>query len=240
MSAISKKKVRDFLDRSRRARKMKRKGQIFEDLVCYLVESVPGIAKPKRNILNPYHSEEVDVSFWNERPASGFYFLPNTILIDKLNRLGERLTPRGVRLYMVGPGDISRLDRRHVTHLGVVSYDAAWDYIFHADVGVVVAPGPFVHNNESTKIYHYLRAGVPVVSEAGFPNDHVVVESRLGYVVPNGDVEAMAARVEDAANRQWDRAAAIDYVLRHHTWHARAAVYQPLITTRAAETVRAQ
>ena len=85
MAAISQKKVRNFVDRSRRARKTKTQGQIVEDLVCYLVESVPGISVTKRNILNAYHSEEVDVGIWNEKSASGFYFLPNTILIEAKN-----------------------------------------------------------------------------------------------------------------------------------------------------------
>jgi len=57
--------------------------------------------------------------------------------------------------------------------MGAVSYERSWDYLHHADVGVLVAAGPFMHNNESTKIYHYLRVGLPVVSEAGFPNDPV-------------------------------------------------------------------
>ncbi len=85
MAAISQKRIRDLLERSRRARKTKRKGQLFEDLACYLMESVPGISVTKRNILNPYHSEEIDVGIWNEKPASGFYFLPNTILIEAKN-----------------------------------------------------------------------------------------------------------------------------------------------------------
>jgi hypothetical protein len=85
MGTISQKKVKEFLDRSQRARKTKTKGQIFEDLVCYLMESVPGISVTKRNVLNPYHSEEVDVGVWNEKAPSGFYFLPNTILIEAKN-----------------------------------------------------------------------------------------------------------------------------------------------------------
>jgi len=126
-----------------------------------------------------------------------------------------------------------------VTHLGVADYETAWNYIRHAHVGVVVAPGAFVHNNESTKIYHYLRAGLPVVSEAGFPNDHVVREAGLGHVVANDDIDEMARRVAEAAVADWDRQAAIDYILRHHTWDARAQVYEPVIASRAAAAKRA-
>jgi|ERR1043166_1334427 hypothetical protein len=85
MATISQKKVRDFLSRAKTAKKMKVKGQLFEDLVCYIVERIPGISVTKRNILNPYHSEEIDVGVWNEKVPGGLSFLPNTILIEAKN-----------------------------------------------------------------------------------------------------------------------------------------------------------
>jgi hypothetical protein len=86
-----------------------------------------------------------------------------------------------------------------------------------------------MHNNESTKIYHYLRAGLPVVSEAGFPNDDVVRQSRLGFVVENGRLDLMADRMLEAAQARWDRASAIRYILDHHTWRQRAEVYDRVL-----------
>ncbi|HEY3306283.1 MAG TPA: hypothetical protein VGL70_22410 [Candidatus Binatia bacterium] len=153
----------------------------------------------------------------------------NRVLTTKLNRLGELFSRRGGRLYMLGSGDVSGLDGKHVTYLGVASYDRAWEYFHHADVGLVVAAGEFNHNNESSKIYHYLRAGLPVVSEAGFPNDNVVVESKLGFVVANGALEAMAAKAAEAADKAWDREYAVSYILNHHTWDRRVEVYHELL-----------
>ena len=153
----------------------------------------------------------------------------NRVLSAKLNALGRHLAARGARLYFLGTGNTRVLDREVVTHLGHASYEASWNYLRFANVGIVVAAGPFMHNNESTKIYHYLRAALPVVSEAGFPNDHVVTESGLGEVVPNGDMAFMAERVEAAVRRDWDRDAAVAYVLGTHTWDCRAAVYDRLI-----------
>src|SRR5213078_1722747 len=83
-------------------------------------------------------------------------------IIDKLNALGRELTSRGARLYMCGVGDVSRLNRADVTYLGRLPYHRTWNYFQHADVGVVVSAGAFMHHNESSKIYHYLRAGLPV------------------------------------------------------------------------------
>ncbi len=153
----------------------------------------------------------------------------NRVLTRKLNRLGERLDGSGIRLVFQGPGDAGSLDSRWVDNLGSCTYEDSWNYLRHATVGVVVSAGPFMHNNESTKIYHYLRAGVPVVSEEGFPNDYVVRESGLGFVVASEDMDRLAAKVIEAAGASWDRAAGIRYILENHTWDHRASIYAPLI-----------
>jgi glycosyltransferase involved in cell wall biosynthesis len=153
----------------------------------------------------------------------------NDVLVAKLNRLGELLRGRGCWLYMIGVGDVSRLDPECVTCLGVVSHDDAWSFFGHAHVGIVVSAGTFMHNNESTKIYHYLRAGLPVVSESGFPNDDVVRDSCLGFVVDSGDLPGMAQRIEEAARATWDRATAVRYMMEHHTWDTRVDVYDRLL-----------
>jgi hypothetical protein len=85
MARISQNRVRGFLNRSQNANTTKAKGQIFEDLVCYLFEQVPGITISQRNILNPYQSEEVDICFWNEKANNGFHFLPNAFLVEAKN-----------------------------------------------------------------------------------------------------------------------------------------------------------
>lgn len=153
----------------------------------------------------------------------------NSVLVLKLNRLGETLSRRGVQMYMLGPGDVRKLDKRYVTYLGVVSYEEAWNYFHFAHVGVVVSAGKFMHNNESSKVYHYLRVGLPVVSEAGFPNDNVVVESKLGFVVENNNLELMAQKIEEAAHTDWDRDYAINYILSNHTWDKRVEIYDKVI-----------
>ena len=152
----------------------------------------------------------------------------NDVLVAKLNQLGELLRGRGCRLYIIGFGDVSKLDPRCVTYLGAVQHVEAWNFFGHADVGIVVSAGTYMHNNESTKIYHYLRAGLPVVSESGFPNDDVVRRSGLGFVVDSGDIAGMAQRVADASRAMWDRDTAMRYVMEHHTWDARVEVYDRL------------
>jgi hypothetical protein len=152
-------------------------------------------------------------------------------IANKLNRLGALLYERGARLYVVGPGDRRSLDPRYITYCGAVPYEESWDYIHFAAVGIALTFGEGMcnHNNESTKIYHYLRAGLPVVSEAGFPNDNVILESGLGHVVENGALDVMAERILEAAHASWDRERAIRYILDNHTWEKRAEIYDRIL-----------
>jgi hypothetical protein len=151
------------------------------------------------------------------------------VLAGKLNELGRLLNTKGVQLFVLGTGEAESLDHAHVTYLGAADYEASWNYLQHAHVGVVVAAGPFHHNNESTKIYHYLRVGLPVVSEAGFPNDDLVRAAHLGYVVPSGDMSALAHAVVHATRSDWDRDRAVRFILERHTWDIRAEFYDQVI-----------
>jgi hypothetical protein len=149
----------------------------------------------------------------------------HVVLVRKLNEVGRRLAAHGIRLCFMGPGERGALDHAAVEDLGIVPYVRSWPYLQHADVGLVLALGPVPNENESTKIYHYRRAGLPTVCEAGFPNEGLVEEAGLGRVVANGDVAGLAAAVVAALEASWDRARAVELVLGRHTWRHRAAVY---------------
>ncbi len=153
----------------------------------------------------------------------------NRAICAKLNKLGELLDGQGVRLFMIGSGDVSALAQRYVQYLGVVPYTETWDYLHHADVGIVVSAGKFMHNNESSKIYHYLRAGLPVVTESGFPNDFLVTETNLGYVTASEDMPLMAEKIASTVAQSWNSSQAVKQILAHHTWEQRALVYQKII-----------
>jgi len=113
--------------------------------------------------------------------------------------------------------------------LGEVPLPKCWDYFYYANIGIVVSAGKFMHNNESTKIYHYIRAGLPVVSESGFPNDDVVRESKLGFVTENGNMELMAQNIIKAATTDWNKDYAKEYIIKNHTWDKRVEVYDKLL-----------
>jgi glycosyltransferase involved in cell wall biosynthesis len=158
----------------------------------------------------------------------------NQRLTASLNALGRRLVDHRIRLYFLGGGDTTGLDANAVRSVGAVAHERAWDYMRAADVGLVLALGGAPNENESTKIYHYLRVGLPVVCESGFPNERLVTDLAMGEVVANGDVDGMAAAVARVAGAAWDRDAATAHVLAHHTWDARAATYAPVIARACA------
>jgi hypothetical protein len=53
--------------------------------MCYIFSRAPGITISRRNRLNAFSTEEVDVAFWNEKSVRGFYFLPHIILVECKN-----------------------------------------------------------------------------------------------------------------------------------------------------------
>lgn len=60
-------------------------GRALEDMICYVFTQVPGILITRRNEMNAFHTEEIDVALWNDGHGDGFFFLPNIILVECKN-----------------------------------------------------------------------------------------------------------------------------------------------------------
>src|SRR5689334_15713932 len=58
------------------------KGKAFEDLACYLLEGIPGIAIIARNAMNTFATEEIDVACKNENDPKGLGALADFILVE--------------------------------------------------------------------------------------------------------------------------------------------------------------
>jgi Glycosyl transferases group 1 len=177
---------------------------------------------------NPYWEFAEKIAVYIGNLYAGAQKQVNLLWQRRLNALGRLLKRRGIRLCVIGPGEIEELDPTAVTYLGAVENDRIWDYHYFADVGIVLAQGDVQHN-ESSKIYYYLRAGLPVVSETPVPNNAVIRESGLGLIAAYGDDRMMVEMIEDAIHRKWPREEAITYVLEHHTWEKRAQLYADVI-----------
>jgi Restriction endonuclease len=85
MPAIDQAMVAGFVQASAVAQTTTEKGRALEDLICYVFGAVPGIAITRRNQMNVFHTEEVDVAFFNDKAPDGLPFLPDLILVEAKN-----------------------------------------------------------------------------------------------------------------------------------------------------------
>lgn len=60
------------------------KGHALENLICLLLEAVPG-TRIRRNLVDVFRAEEVDVLLYNLKAPNGFHFLSNIILVECKN-----------------------------------------------------------------------------------------------------------------------------------------------------------
>jgi len=152
----------------------------------------------------------------------------NELWQARLNSLGRLLKTKGIELVVAGPGQTGSLEADALTYVGALDSEAIWDHLHFAAVGIALAFGP-QQIFECSKIYNYLRAGLPVVSEAPIPNNELIRATGLGLICDFGDDLMLAEMVEDAVERAWDGRAAVRHMVETHTWDKRAAIYDHLL-----------
>jgi hypothetical protein len=57
------------------------KGKLYEELVRYLFEAVPGCIA-ERNLTNVFRTEQIDLAVGNAQLAGGMWLLPHVILVE--------------------------------------------------------------------------------------------------------------------------------------------------------------
>jgi hypothetical protein len=86
MGAIDPAQVQAYLDAGVAAANTTEQGRALEDLISYVFEQVPGIVITRRNQMNVFNTEEVDVAFFNDKIGDGgLPFLPELILVEAKN-----------------------------------------------------------------------------------------------------------------------------------------------------------
>jgi hypothetical protein len=86
MVSLDTERVRALIDAGRRPDATTAvRGRALEDLVCYVFGQIPGISITRRNAMNEFHTEEIDVALWNDAHPDGLHFLPHIILIESKN-----------------------------------------------------------------------------------------------------------------------------------------------------------
>ena len=85
MARVSQAGIQRFLERGDNGQTTTERGRALESLICYLFGKMPGISVTRRNWLDTFKSEEIDVAFWNDRNPRGLFFLPYIILVECKN-----------------------------------------------------------------------------------------------------------------------------------------------------------
>ena len=151
-----------------------------------------------------------------------------------LNRLARRLRSANpdIELHVVGKdslvhyaGESEPIDRSAVHVHDPVDEIEAWQYILHADVGIALAPSPDAFESELSKIYYYLRGGLPVVTESVVPNRDVVREASHGTVACYDDLDDLAAKTLEALQLPRRDAGVMHHMVERHSWQQRAQIY---------------
>jgi len=113
---------------------------------------------------------------------------------------------------------------------GEVDEPRVWDFIRHARLGLALAAGPDEFDNDSSKVYAYLRGGLPVVVEHRVLQGELVMEHGMGAVCSFDDSADLVERILEQIRRPApvNRAAVMEVMARDFSWDRRAETYAAL------------
>ena len=175
---------------------------------------------------NPFDPEEPAILFLGSLAAPR--------MIDMINKAAERLQGK-VKFHLVGlnkcglygGGDTCFPNRLIVDH-GEMPENEVWNYIQHADIGLALATGPHAFDNDVSKIFNYLRGGLPVLTEDPILTNKLVKQTGLGKIFMYGNVDDLisnALELLDNPMKQKKKEAVMKFMIEHHSWEKRVKDY---------------
>ncbi len=96
-----------------------------------------------------------------------------------------------------------------------------WTYLRWAAAGLALAAGPEPFDNDSSKVTHYLRAGLPVACEAPILQGPLTQRLGMGRITPYNDTAGLAEALGELLVNPPGPArvrSARTYMARHHGW----------------------
>ena len=109
---------------------------------------------------------------------------------------------------------------------GPLSGARLWDFVAWASFGVALATGPDAFDNDSSKVYTYLRAGLPVLCEEPILQWSLIAELGMGHGFPFDDLAGMLAQARALlAVEHPDRQAAMRRMAAEQGWDRRVSIY---------------
>lgn len=177
---------------------------------------------------NPYEGREPAVLFLGSLAAGR--------MVRILNDLAETLQGEAF-VHFVGLNKCSMYGEETdcrlaplVTDHGERPEQEVWDFIRYAKVGLALATGPLRFDNDISKIFNYLRGGLPVLSESPIVNNHLIYETGHGSVFEFDDFGDMISKLRGILeNPPGNREAVMEFMIREHSWDTRVETYRTFL-----------
>lgn len=158
-------------------------------------------------------------------------------MVRLLNEAARRLRGR-CKVHVVGAnktklyggGDQDLLSPEIVQH-GEIPEGETWDFVRCAHIGLALAAGPDAFDNDLSKIYSYLRGGLPVLSEEHVANNGLVLESGFGTVFRYDDPESLVSKAVELLERPpiHKRRSTMEWMALEHSWERRVENLRDLL-----------
>jgi len=123
---------------------------------------------------------------------------------------------------MYGAGKEAPLDKP-ISYHGEIPEPEIWRYIEHSSVGLALATGPHAFDNDLSKMFYYLRGGLPVISEETVCTNYLLQETSYGDIAPFDDPYAFQQRLLHLLRKPPCalKETVMEYMVRHHSWENR-------------------
>lgn len=165
--------------------------------------------------------------------------LSNNKIVDALNTIGKGLKRHGWNLKIIGSNKTKYYcSQKHSINTSLCSYlepipvEETWQHLQNASVGIAIAPGSHIFENETSKIYYYLRAGLPIVCEERIPNSDLILELNWGWVFKYEDYKDAVDKIicaSELKNNDAKKRSVISHMIDKHSWDKRAEILDNII-----------
>jgi len=171
--------------------------------------------------VKPYSGETPVLLFLGSLAAPRMVRVLN-VLSEMLGDCCEIHTIGSNKTGLYGSGEYEALSSLIHNH-GELPEGSVWPYIQYASVGLALATGPHVFDNDLSKMFTYLRGGLPILSEDNVLTNYLINETGYGRVVPYDDLHAMALETREMlANPMGpSRDAVMQFMIANHSWDRR-------------------
>ncbi len=184
---------------------------------------------------NPYEKKEQAILFLGSLASRRMVAMVNALAealkgVSRIHYIGQN------KHHLYGSGETWDLSPLIVRH-GEMQEGNIWNYIRHARLGLAVATGPYPFDNDLSKIYSYLRGGLPVLSEERIVNNDLVKTTGLGELFRYDDVDdavKKALMIMSGPHRGREKRV-MSYMAGAHAWERRVDQYCTLFKDLQAE-----